>query len=98
MTNTNRNQPKREASKATETTLETGDYVSERGTKFEIVPKTNGLYTVQMLKGGAVPPICNSSFTSLRLAKEALEDYIKTTDRNGYAQYPSKETKVNAKS
>jgi hypothetical protein len=75
-----------------ETSLETDKYVSERGTEFEIIGLTNGLHSVKMLKGGAVPPICNSSFTSYKLAAKALEEYIKTTDRNGYAQYPNKKS------
>jgi hypothetical protein len=77
-----------------ETLQGTDKYVSERGTEFEIIGLVNGLYSVKMLKGGAVPPICNSSFTSYRRAKEALEEYIRGTDRNGYAEYPSKKEKT----
>ncbi len=93
MTNIKTNPLKPESSAVKETSQETDEYVSERGTKFEVIPLENGLHSVKMLKGGTAPPICSQSFTSYRLAAKALEDYIITTDRNGYAKYPSKQEK-----
>lgn len=48
-----------------------------KGTDFVIKAEPNGLYFIKMIKaGGKVPAICEEKFTTLALAKTALEAYI----------------------
>ena len=80
----------------TEITLETDkEFISNKGTEFEIVIRGTGNYQIKMKRGGNAPKICEGKYTSRAEAEKVLERYLKHGDRTGYAVYPSK---VNGKS
>jgi hypothetical protein len=64
---------------------------TERGLELSIQTTAGGLYEIIPHGAGSNPPkVCNERFTSHLKARNALEDYIKSTDRLGFAEYPSK--------
>lgn len=82
----------------TEITLETDkEFVSDKGTPFEIYVTHTGNYAIRMLKGGAAPKICFNKYTSRRMAENELSKYLKNGDRAGYAKYPEKVTDAKSK-
>lgn len=74
-----------------QTTQDTAEYVSNKGTEFDISRTESGLYFIRMKAGGKKPPLCDELFTRKPQAEYALEMYLKQGDRTGYAKYPSKE-------
>lgn len=75
------------------TTQETvkSEYVSRRGTPFEILQEGNGLWRIRMMAGGSTPRICDDRYTSRQLAEKDLIHYLAKNDKLGYAVYPGKE-------
>lgn len=64
---------------------------TERGLELSIEPTPAGLYRIVPHGAGANPPrVCDSLYTSHLKAKEALIEYVASTDRLGYAEYPDK--------
>ena len=63
---------------------------TERGLELSIQTTAGGLYEITPNGGGVPPRVCSERFTSHLKARDALEEYIKSTDRLGYAEYPSK--------
>jgi hypothetical protein len=90
---TNSVRDKRSTNTGTEerTSPETGEFVSNRGTKFEIVQIFNGLWKINMCKGGAAPQICDGFYTNRNEAVRVLSMYLRKGDRLGLAVYPDKE-------
>lgn len=65
-------------------------YKTERGFELSIEPTPGGLYAIVPKNGGKAPKVCDGLYTSHLVARNALIDYIKDTDRLGYAEYPGK--------
>ena len=66
-------------------------YKTERGLELSIRPTAGGLYEIVAHGAGANPPlVCNGLYTSHLKAKQNLEAYLASTDRLGFAEYPSK--------
>ena len=59
------------------------EYVSPKGGKFHISSDKTGLLMISMANGGVSPSICETKYTSLNMAKKALERYFqsKTTKK-----------------
>lgn len=77
-----------------QTTHDVDKYVSAKGTEFKVEQRPNGLYFIDMKRGGVKPPICDELFTTRRFAEDKLIKYLKRGDKFGYAEYPGKEVKV----
>lgn len=65
-------------------------YITNGGFKLSIEPQATGLYAIVPHDGGKAPEICEGRYTSQQKARQDLLNYIKETDRLGYAQYPGK--------
>lgn len=63
---------------------------SEGGTDFQIKPTASGLYEIVASSGGPRPVVCNSLYTGHLKARQALIEYINSTDRLGFAEHPEK--------
>lgn len=64
---------------------------TEHGAEFVIEPQASGLYAIRMAGGGVQPKICEGLYTSHLRARDILIDYVKKTDKLGYAEYPTKD-------
>lgn len=74
-----------------ETTPDTDEFVSARGTKFEIRQIFNGKWRIYMMAGGKPPEICDCLYTGKAEAAKNLTFYLKKNDKLGYAVYPKKD-------
>jgi len=66
-------------------------FKTERGLELSIKPTSGGLYQIIPHGAGANPPtVCDGLYTSHLKARQVLEEYLRATDRLGFAEYPSK--------
>lgn len=65
-------------------------YKTERGLELSIASTPGGLYEIIPHGGGKPPLVCNGLYTSHLKARQALIEYINSTDRLGFAEHPEK--------